>query len=448
MQNSSWLSRRRFLQNAGMAAAAWAAPSVIPGSVLGAEGTTPPSERITVGMIGVGRQAKFRNIPQFLKMKDVQIVAVCDVDAWRLAEGKKQVEEAYAKKKPGNNYKGVDAYKDFYDILGRKDIQAVMISTPDHWHTPIALESLKAGKDVSLEKPITRSIGEGKRLVEAVAKYKQVFRVDSELRSYKHIIRATELIRNGAIGKVQKVTVSIPVMDEGCAPQPDMPVPPELDYELWQGPAPRAPYTMFRVHKPKAFDRGGWMRHSYYSDGVITNWTTHWNDGAAFAAGLDTTGPVEIEGTGTYPAVNSFWNVLIKLHVNMRFANGVEWTYSNDENKPYYKIEGTEGWIYADYKKVEASKPSILTATIPENGVRFYVKSDKQDFIDCVKSRKENLEPVDVGHRITSMGHLGHIAIHLGRKLKWNPVKEQFIGDDEANAMLEKPINDRPKAKA
>jgi predicted dehydrogenase len=451
------VTRRRFLRTAAAAGAAFAVPSVIPGSSLGLGAEPSPSQRIGVGMIGVGRQAKYANLVQFLGMPDVQVLAVCDVDSWRLANGKAQVEEAYAGKIPSGSYKGCAATGDFRDVLARKDVDAVMISTPDHWHVPMALAAMEAGKDVSLEKPITRSIGEGQRLCEAVRRLGRVFRVDSELRSYPHIVLAAELVRNGRIGKVHTVTVGVPGTDVGCPPQPQMPVPPELDYERWQGPAPRAPYTEKRVTKPQAYDRPGWMRHLYYCDGMITNWTTHWNDGAAFAAGLERTGPVEIEGTGEYPPADSFWNVLLKFEVKMRFANGVSWTYRTE--KPFFRIEGSDGWVYAEYTQLRASiggregylyfaekqaepKPEVMEApTIGPDETHFYVKTDKRDFIDCVKSRGETLEPAEVGHRVTSLAHLGQIAIQLGRTLRWDPDKERFPDDDAANAMIDKPIH-------
>jgi predicted dehydrogenase len=434
---------------------------VIPGSALGLDAKPSPSQRINVGMIGVGRQARAYNVRQFLEMPDVQILAVCDVDSWRLANAKRQVEDSYAKNSPTGRYKGCDTYRDFHDVLARKDIDAVMISAPDHWHVPMALAGFAAGKDVSLEKPITRSIGEGRKLSDAAKKSGLVFRVDSELRSYPHIVQAAELVRNGRIGTVQRVTVGVPLGDVGCPPQPEMPVPADLDYDRWQGPAPHAAYTEKRVTKPHAYDRPGWMRHLYYCDGMITNWTTHWNDGAMFATGLERTGPVEIEGTGVYPPAESFWNVLLKFEVKMRFANGVAWTYRTE--KPFFKIEGTDGWVYAEYQQLKVNlggqegylyfgdkkakhKPTLLPAPVirPEE-IHFYVKTDKQDFIDAVKTRGETLEPAEVGHRVTSLGHLGQIAIQLGQPLKWDPDRERFLGNEQANAMIEKPIH-APKA--
>jgi predicted dehydrogenase len=455
---ASHLTRRQFVRTA---VAACAAPLVIRASALGAEGQPAPSDRITVGMIGVGRQAKYYNLKQFLGMPDVQVVAVCDVDSWRLDNAQQQVEEGYAKNKPTGTYQGCNTYRDFRELLARQDIDAVMISTPDHWHVPMALAAFEAGKDVSLEKPITRSIGEGRKLCAAAKRLGRVFRTDSELRSYAHIVQAGELVRNGRIGKVHTVTVGVPGSDVGCPPQPEMPVPPELDYEAWQGPAPRAPYTEYRVHKPQAYERPGWMRHLYYCDGMITNWTTHWNDGAAFATGLDRTGPVEIEGTGEYPPADSFWNVLLKFDVKMRFANGIQWTYRTE--KPYFKIEGSDGWVYAEYTQLKVNlggqegylfcndkkvipPPRLLPAPLfrPDE-TRFYVKTDKQDFIDCVKTRGETLEPAEVGHRVTSLGHLGQIAIQVGGKLRWDPEKERFLDNEKANAMIDRPVHS-PKA--
>ncbi len=437
--SSNKVSRRRFIRDGAALTAVAAAPYVIPSGVLAAEGRPGANDRIGIGMIGTGRQARAYNTPQFLKMPDVRIVAVCDVDSWRLGNAQRQVEKWYAKNKPSGAYRGCRTYADFHDILAREDIDAVMISTPDHWHVPMALAAFEAGKDVSLEKPVTRTIAEGRKLSDMAAKRNRVFRVDSELRSYRHIVRAAELIRNGRIGKVHAVTVGVPGSDVGCSPQPEMPVPKELDYERWQGPAPRAPYTEYRVHKPNAYERPGWMRHLFYCDGMITNWTTHWNDGAMWCADLERTGPVEIEATGSYPPPESFWNVLLEFEVKMRFANGVRWIYRTE--RPYFKIEGSEGWVYADYKKLQAEPASLLDSVIGPNETRFQVKSDKQDFIDCVKTREETLEPAEVGHRVTSLGHLGHIAIQLGRKLKWDPRQERFLDNDAANAMIDQPVH-------
>lgn len=395
-------------------------------------GALAPSNRVSVGVIGVGRQTVYVNLKQFLSMPEVHIAAVCDVDAWRLENAKRQVEE-------GSGSKGCRTYRDYRELLADRSIDAVMVATPDHWHVPMSIQAVKAGKDVCCEKPLTRSIGEGRALADLVKKHKRVFRTDSEYRSKAWYHQAREAVLNGRIGQLLTIRSGVPKGDEACPPQPDMPVPPELDYELWQGPAPRRPYTERRVHKPKAYERPGWMRRLEYCDGMITNWGTHHNDLAQSANGTDRTGPVEVEGRGTYPPPESFWQVLLDFEVHYRYANGVKLIYKID--KPSLRFEGTEGWIYADDTgKIEASKPSILEPPAGANWIRLPMKTDKQDFIDAVKSRGPTMADAEVGHRTTSLCHLGHIAIQVGRRLEWDPAKERFTNNEEANGFIHKPI--------
>jgi predicted dehydrogenase len=453
------ITRRRFLKRSGAAAAVAAAPTIVPASALGAGEKPAPSERITVGMIGVGRQAYIVNLKrQFLTMPDVQVVAVCDVDRWRLDQGKSLVEEHYGKQKPSGNYSGCAAYDDFREILARDDVDAVMISTPDHWHVPMAVAAAEAGKHVSLEKPITRTIAEGQALVEAMRKHRRVFRMDSEMRSYAHFLRMAEVVRNGRLGRIKAVRVGVPAGDNvECPPTPEMPVPEDLDYERWQGPAPRAPYTVQRVHPPKQFGRPGWMRVLYYCDGMITNWGTHFFDVSQWCFGTERTGPVEIEGHGVWPPSGQLWNVLKTFEVTYRFADGTPLYYENTRNKAisgvmgscsaYVKFEGTDGWIYGSFGKQElkAEPESLVSAKAGPGEVTFPLKSDKQDFIDAIKTGGRTLEDEEVGHRTTSLCHLGHIAIHLDQKLRWDPDKERFLDNDAANAYLAKPIHAPPK---
>ncbi len=407
------------------------APLVVPGAVLGLNGAAPPSDRVVVGMIGMGRQTMAVNIKQFFAMKDVQVAAICDVDAWRLDNAKQIVEK--------QNGKGCLAYKDFREMLANKSIDAVMIATPDHWHVPMSMEAVKAGKDVSCEKPLTRSIGEGRALANLVKKHKRIFRTDSEFRSMPKYNQTVELVRNGRIGKLRSIVTGVPKGDVGCPPQLEMPVPPELDYERWQGPAPRAPYTLNRVHTPHSFARPGWMRNLYYCDGMVTNWGTHLNDLAQWGNNTDETGPIEVEGKGSYPPPESFWNVLLDLEVQYKYANGVRLTYKIDA--PYIKFEGDDGWVRSDGAKVEASSPSIMAPPSGSNWVSLNKKTDKSDFIDAVKSRGRTLEDAEVGHRTTSVCHLAHIAIQLGKKLEWDPAKERFKNNKEADAYIDKPIH-------
>ena len=437
----SRVTRRNFLKRAaGTAVFGSMAPAYVRATALGGAGRVAPSDRITVGMIGAGRQAYLVSLKQFLGMKDVQVVAVCDVDHWRMDLMKQAVDASYGAAERSGQYKGCDLHLDFHDVLARSDVDAVLISTPDHWHAPMAVAAMKAGKDVSLEKPITRTIAEGRQLSELSRELGRIFRVDSEFRSIPGVHQAATIVQNGLIGEVQSVSVGVPSSDVPCPPQPEMPVPDELDYERWQGPAPRAPYTLNRVHPPENIrGRPGWMRHLYYCDGMITNWGTHMNDGAMWATELERTGPVEIEGHGSYPPPESFWNVMLKFEIKYRFANGVRWIYRADT--PYFRIQGSEGWVWADFREIKAHPSSLLTWKPGANDRTLTLKSDKQDFIDCVKSREETLQPAEVGHRVTSLCHLGHIAVQTGRKLTWDPDAERFADDAEANSLIDRPIH-------
>ena len=442
------ITRRRFLRQTGAATAVSAAvPYLIPGSALGAEGRTPPSERIGVGMIGVGRQTVHYNLKAFLNSPDTQVLAVSDVDAWRMKNAQETTEKHYAAAKASGAYRGCKAYGDFQEILGRADVDAVMISTPDHWHVPMSLAAVEAGKDVCCEKPITRTIAEGRKLAAAVAKHDRVFRVDSEFRSIEVFHRACELVRNGRIGRVHTIRVGVPAGDNVVCPEcPEMPVPEGLDYERWQGPAPRAPYTLNRVHPPESYGRPGWMRVLYYCDGMITNWGAHLVDIAQWGNNTERTGPVEIEGHGVYPPGDSLWNVLKTFEINYRFANGVRMIYKTES--PYVRFEGSKGWIRANFGRggITAEPESVLESKIGPDEVHFRLKSEKADFIDCVKSRSQTLEDEEVGQRTTSVCHLGHIAVLLGEKLRWAPKAERFLDNDAANQLIDKPIHASPNA--
>ena len=428
-------SRRRFLEQT--TAATTAVALFLPRHLLAGAAEPGPNDRVTMGFIGCGRQTYLKNIPLFVRTPGVQTLAVCDVDTWRLDNANKQIKAQYDSGEAKGAFSAAARYVDYRELLARDDIDAVMIAAPDHWHAPMAVDAMKAGKDVALEKPITRTVREGQQLMAVAKKHKRVFRVDSEFRSGKPAHWATTIVRNGYLGKVHRVSVGVPGSDVPCPPQPDMPVPPELDYERWQGPAPRAPYTLKRVHAPQSYDRPGWMRHLFYCDGMITNWGAHLNNGAMWATDTERTGPVEIDGKGVYPCRDSFWNVLLSFEITYRFAGGLEWIYRTEY--PYFRIEGDEGWIHADFNKMDANPKSLLTLQPKPDDREFRFKSEKQDFIDSVRSREETLEPAEVGHRVTSLGLLGQISIRLGRKLAFDPVKETFA-DDDANAYLDKPI--------
>jgi len=383
----------------------------------------------------MGRQAFHSNLKSFLHGADTQVVAVCDVDSWRLDNARKVVEEHYAKAATSGTFKGCAAYADFPELLARSDIDAVMISTPDHWHVPMAIAAAKAGKDICCEKPLTLNIAEGRALSDTVRRYGRVFRTDSEFRSLSCFQRACEFVLNGRIGKLHTIHTGVPAGDVACGPQQRMPVPDELDYELWLGPADFAPYTEKRVHPPHSYNRPGWMRVQDYCEGMVTNWGAHLNDIAQWGNGTERTGPIEVVGQGEYPR-DGLWNVLLSFEVHYKYANGVQLMYNT--SRPYVRFEGADGWVEADYSKrgLKAHPESILQTPIGPDEIHLPLKDEKRDFIDAVKTRGQTLADAEVGHRTTSLCQLGHIAIKVGRELKWNPDTERFTNDDDANRLL------------
>ncbi len=424
-------TRRAFLRTS---AAAFAVPTFIPGAALGTEDKAAPSNRIGIGMIALGRQATGRNLPVFLRHPLSQVVALCDVDRWRLE-----------RQQANEQLKGCFGTTDFREVLGRKDVDAVMVTTPDHSHVPIALAAIRAGKDVCCEKPIGLCVAHGRILADAAAKAGCVFRTDSEFRSIPTFFKAVSLVRTGKIGKIHTIRMSVPLWNEPLPMQPEMPVPEELDYDLWLGPAPEAPYTEKRVHPRKGYGRPGWYANRTYCDGVISNWGYHPADIVQWGNNSERTGPVEVEGRGEFPPADGLWNVMLGFDVRYRYADGVELFYTalSDTSKGqcYVRFEGTEGWVCAWYgpDRLEAEPTSLLEAEVDPEAFPFVCKNEKHDFIDCVKSRGQTLEDAEVGHRSSSIGQLGYIACQVGRKLTWDPAAERFAGDDDANALLQLP---------
>jgi predicted dehydrogenase len=336
-----------------------------------------------------------------------------------------------------DRYQNEDCFatKDFREVLARKDIDAVMISTPDHWHTLISLFAIQAGKDVQCEKP-TLTIHEGQVLAAAVRKHKKVFQTSTEDRSIVEYHGMAELVRNGRIGKLQRIEVILPRQPTGPGDATPQPVPARLDYEMWLGPAPFAPYTKDRVHV-----NFRWIWD--YSGGIICDWGAHLFDTAQWANNTEQTGPVEVEGTGTYWE-GGLYNTVKDYDVTYRYTNGVVMTCKPGE--PSIKFIGTEGWVGNTGWRgpVQASSKAILESKIGPNELHLYTnpKGEHDDFLQCVKSRKDPYFPVEIGHRVSTICHLANIAIKLGRKLKWDPAKELFIGDDAANAMLDRKRRD------
>ena len=432
--------RRDFLKKSALlAAGSFLTPTLVPASVFG---KTAPSNRITVACIGLGRQTVNPNIPQLLKSPHAQLVAVCDVDTWRLANAQKQVDEYYTNEK-NTTYKSCLTFTDYRKLLLNKNIDAVMISTPDHWHVPMAIDAIRAGKHVSLEKPISTCIGHGRKLVEAIKKTRLITRNDSEFRTLPDIWKAVETVRNGRIGKLQKIYVAVPPELNGdpLPPQPTMSVPAELDYDFWLGPAWEAPYTEKRVHDIKAYGRPGWMRVSDYCNGMISNWGAHLVGIVQWGNNTEYTGPVEIEGFGDFD--KGLWNTMNRFDIRYKFDSGVEVFFKIE--RPYVRFEGDSGWVEIEYPdKLSASSPEILNTPLGSNEKSFKTElSDKDDFLLAIKENRPSLEPLETAHRTISMCQLGLIAVKTGSKLKWDTVKEDFIGDNAASAMLDIPIREK-----
>jgi predicted dehydrogenase len=403
-------------------------PTIVPSSVFGQKA---PSNRITVGMIGMGRQARHANTKAFLYSEDCQVVAVCDVDKWRLDNAKKEVDEFY---------KNTDckAYSDWRDVIGRDDIDAIMNSTSDQWHVPISLAAVRRGKHVSCEKPLTRSIAEGRLLADAVSKHGVVFRTDSECRSHSYMHKTSELVINGYIGNIKRIEVGVPGGDKAGGSATPMDVPDELDYDMWVGPAAMKPYTLDRVHPRHSYGRPGWMRCRNTCEGMITNWGTHLLDVAQLLNGTERTGPVSVEAAGEYPEPDSgLWNVLLDFQAQFEYEKGVILDYKIAS--PYVRVEGDEGWIHTPWsgkKQMTAHDKSIFRIKYKKTDIRLPQRSDKGDFIYAIKNNCNTMADAEVGHRTCSMGQIAHIAIQRGKKLSWDPKAERFADDAKANEML------------
>jgi len=408
------MTRRQFA--GATAAAGICLPWIVPSRVLGADA---PSNKINVGFIGVGSHGVDWNLAKYLKLSDSRVAMVCDVDGYRLRKAKAMVDAHY-------DNEDCSATKDFREVLARKDIDAVMISTPDHWHTLISMMAIRAGKDVQCEKP-TLTIDEGKLLIQAVRKHNKVFQTSTEDRSVPEYHRMAELVRNGRVGKLRRIEVILPKQPDGPGDPTPQPVPSELDYEMWLGPAPFAPYTKDRVH----FNfRWIWA----YSGGIICDWGTHLFDTAQWANDTEHSGPVEIEGKGTHWE-GGLYDTVKDYDVTYTYANGVVMTCK--PGNPSIRFIGDDGWVgNTGWRgKLEASSPEIMNSKIGPNDVHLYTnpEGEHDDFLKCVKSRKDPYFPVEIGHRVATVCHLANIAIRVGRKLKWDPKAEEFIGDNAAN---------------
>ena len=414
--NVRTMNRREFLSRSAAVGASLAVPMIVPSSVFGAGA---PSNRITVGSIGVGGQGS-SDMRGFKGQPGCEVVAVCDVDAGHREKAAKSI--------------GLDAkssYNDFRDLIARNDIDAVSIATPDHWHVLASIAAVRAGKDVYCEKPLTLTIAEGRTLANEVKRYSRIFQTGSQQRSSAEFHKACELVVNGRIGHLHTMRVGISNNNRTCEPTwtPE-PVPDGFDYDMWLGPALWAPYHTQRCHYQFRFILD-------YSGGQMTNWGAHHLDIAQWGNQADDTGPVEIRGKGEFPKTGLFTTAL-KAEIEYTYANGVKMFLKSGGGGT--RFEGTEGWIYVNRGKLEAEPKSLLDSVIGPDEKHLYKSRDhKRNFLDCIKSRKDTICTAEIGHRSATVCHLGNISMLLDRPLKWDPQKEQFINDDEANRMTWRP---------
>ena len=445
------MKRRKFISNTMTAVAgAMVIPSIIPSTVIG---KNPPSDRINIGWIGCGRQGR-GDVMETIRFDTAMVMAVSDVDSNRMALGKNLIEEYYTKQTGNSKYVNVKSYGDYKEILLDKSIDAVMITTPDHWHSQPAIEAALAGKDIYLEKPTSLTITEGRLLSDVVKRKKVILQVGTQQRSSPQWRIAAELVRNGRIGKLHTVKIGLPG-DPSGPEAPEMPVPKNLNYDMWLGSTPQVYYTEMRVHPQNGFDRPGWLRCEQFGAGMITGWGQHHFDSAAWGMDTELTGPVSIEAVAQFPK-SGLWDVHGDFMSIAEYDNGItQLTSGNYPNGVRY--EGTDGWIFVtrgnyratasdpvsmenNTKALDASDPKILTSAIGPDEIHLYESDNQQgNWLDCIKSRKEPISPVEIGHRACTVCLVTHIAMKLGRKLYWDPGKEKFVNDDEANSMLSRP---------
>lgn len=430
MTRQNHINRRKFLKIAGAASAGILGfPEIIPASALGKGGKAAPSNRIVMGWIGTGGQGRGL-LNAFIKEADVQVVAVCDVDAKHRDLGREQVDKKYS------NH-DCTAYKDFRELIARPEIDAVTVATPDHWHALATIAAANAGKDIYCEKPVANSVAEGRAICKAVKKNHRVLQTGSHERSGGNSRFACELVRSGHIGKLHTVRINLPCTDDhhkqvmamATVPTP-MPVPEGFDYDFWLGHTPKMPYTEKRCHF--------WWRFILsYGGGEMTDRGAHVIDIAQLGADMDHSGPVEFEAAGT-ASQTSLYNAFMDYKFVNTYANGIRMIGENKGPRGL-KFEGGDGWIFIHIHggKLEAEPASMLKLNPESLKVQLGRSPGHQrNFLDSVKSRKQPVAAAEIGHRTATICHLNNIAMMTGRKLRWNPKKEQILNDPAANRLL------------
>ncbi|MCK5137759.1 MAG: Gfo/Idh/MocA family oxidoreductase [Bacteroidales bacterium] len=435
-------------KTAATTAGAILVPTIVPSSVFG---KNAPSNKINIGQIGCGRIARSHDLPGTMQHDISRVIAVSDVDYNRMKDGKLLVENYYSSKKGSDHYMDVKMYPDYKEMLLNKDIDAVIISTPDHWHSQPAIEAALAGKDIYLQKPTSLTVTEGRLLSDIVHKQGTILQVGTQQRSSPQFRIAAELVRNGRIGKLHTVKIGLPGDPSG--PEADeMPIPENLNYNLWLGSTPEVPYTEIGVHPQQGYSRPGWLRIEQYGAGMITGWGQHHYDSAAWGMNTEFTGPVSVEALAQFPK-SGLWNVHGDFMVKHEYENGIT-VFTSGGYTNGIRYEGTDGWIFVSRgsyvasasdpvdqaksaKALDASDPAILKSEIKENEIHLYKSKEQHgNWLDCIQSRKQPISPVEIGHRACSVCLISHIAMKTSGSLQWDPKTEKFINNDLANSML------------
>lgn len=424
------LNRRQFLKKATVTAAAVSFPYVVPSSALGKAGSVAPSNRIVMGCIGTGKQGQYvmRN---FLQLPQAQVVALCDCR-------KSQRDDALAIIKGETSKEDCALYNDFRELCARTDIDAVLIASTDHWHVLHALEAARTGKDMYLEKPIGMSVEQAQVLRKAIKRYGRVFQFGTQQRSDRNFRFACELALNGYVGKLHTIKAAVPPSIK-TGNFPVIPVPAGLDYEMWLGPAPWAPYMKERVETLASDWEKLWWHISDYSLGWISAWGIHHIDIAQWGNGTELTGPVEVEGTGVFPD-EGLCDCATSWNVKMKYANGVTLDFTDNNQHPQgVRFEGADGWVFVKRGAIDAHPKSLLTEEIGTDQIHLPVSNHhQQNFLDCVKNRGNPVSPIESAVCSEIVCQLADIATRTKRKLIWDPEKEKLTDDKQANTMLKR----------
>jgi predicted dehydrogenase len=448
------ITRREFLRHTtAVGIGMTVVPTIVSSSVFGSDA---PSNRINIGVIGIGRVAREQDMQGVWRHDNVRIIAAADVDEHRLSEAKMFVENYYTRK-IGKPYSDFITYDNYTDLIANKDIDAVLISTPDHWHARQTIDAVRAGKDVYLQSPTSLTIAEGRSMSNAVNASGRILQIGNRQRSMEQFRLACELVRNGRIGQLQSIEIRLPV-DAFGGNKAEMPVPKWLNYDAWLGSTPYVYYTVDRVHPQHGYSRPGWLRCEQFGAGMITEMGFHYFDIAHWAMNREYSGPIEISGKAEFPKSGAgLWDVHGRYETRMVYDNGVTVTsFTDSPEKPEgILFRGNEGWIFvrrgaysaasngsadAKSKTLQASDPKILSPLIGNDAVRLYRSPDHYgNWLECIRTRRMNITPAEVAHRSCSVCLLQHIAMKLNRTLSWDPVMERFKNDDEANSMLARP---------